>query len=490
MKKDTLILSLIAIVSTVAILFSACKKINDYTEVGGGLIPPIDNINTFDTSLTVETYNDSFRLSGDSLYTLSNDEQFVGLINNDPFFGKTDARMFFELKNPYYGSYPLSRKDSVKLDSVVMVLTYVERYGDSTIPQTFKVYEITNPQMRADSYYLIRQEHFLYNPSNVLNEQPVQPLDLRKFNDSVKVFRDTAANQIRIRLDTNFARRLVNYDTTNAYKNDTLFKTFFKGFALRSEGAGNAVVGVNVRATTTRLAIYYRAPKKGGGGIDTAVSYFYFTDKSASANYIKRDYNGSAFATVAGSPLPTPVVYIQKSPGTYATVKIPGLATLSNRVVHRAELIVEQLYDVSDEKFPPPDRLYLDAPDPTLSSSYKFRFIPFSMDISTVSGFDFNNFGVNPLAAKDVNGKDIKVWKFNLSRYIQHVVNGTETAYNFRLYAPMTIRGTARYAGSTIQTSSFPATYLNGNTTVGRVRVGGGNHPTQRMRLRVIFSKI
>ncbi|MBL0232777.1 MAG: DUF4270 family protein [Chitinophagaceae bacterium] len=490
MKKDTLILSLIAIVSTVAILFSACRKINDYTEVGGGLIPPIDNINTFDTTITVQTFNDSFQFSGDSLYTLKSDEQFVGLINNDPLFGKTDARMFFELKNPYYGSYPLSRKDSVKIDSIVMVLTYVERYGDSTIPQQFKVYEITNPQMVADSYYLVRREHFLYNPANVLNEQPVQALDLRKFDDSVKVFRDTSANQIRIRLDTNFARRLVNYDTTNAYKNDTIFKTFFKGFALRSEGAGNAVVGVNIGATTTRLAIYYRAPKTAGGGIDTAVSYLYFTPNSSSANYIKRDYSGSAFQTVAGTGVQTPVAYIQKSPGTYVTVKVPALPTLSNRVVHRAELIVEQLYDASDAKFPAPDRLYLDAPDPTLTSSYKFRTIPYSLDISTISGFDFINFGVNPIASKDVNGNDIKVWKFNLSRYIQHVVNGTEPVYDFRLYAPMTIRGTARYQGSTLETSSFPATYLNGNTTIGRVRVGGGNHPTQRMRLRIIYSKL
>lgn len=490
MKKDTLILSLIAIVSTVAILFSACKKINDYTEVGGGLIPPIDNINTFDTTITVQTFNDSFRLSGDSIYTLSSDEQFLGLINNDPFFGKTDARMFFELKNPYYGTYPLSRKDSLKIDSMVMVLTYVERYGDSTIPQQFKVYEISNPQMVADSYYLLRREHFLYNTANMLNEQPLQPLDLRKFDDSVKVFRDTAARQIRIRLDTNFARRLVNYDTTNAYKNDTIFKTFFKGFAVRSEGAGNAVVGVNVNATTTRLAVYYRAPKKGGGGIDTAVSYFYFTGNSASANYVKRDYSGSPFETIVSSTVQTPVAYIQKSPGTYVTVKVPALPTLSNRVVHRAELIVEQLYDASDAKFPIPDRLYMDSPDPTLTGAYKFRTIPYSMDISTISGFDFINFGVNPIAAKDVSGNDIKVWKFNLSRYIQHVVNGTERAYDFRLYAPLTIRGTARYQGSTLETSNFPATYLNGNTTVGRVRVGGGNHPTQRMRLRIIYSKL
>ena len=43
--------------------------------------------------------------------------------------------------------------------------------------------------------------------------------------------------------------------------------------------------------------------------------------------------------------------------------KYPTLAGLSNRVVHRAELIVEQVYDISDTIFPPTN-LYLDAYDP------------------------------------------------------------------------------------------------------------------------------
>lgn len=490
MKKRTLLLSAIAIVATVAILFSACRKINDYTELGGDLLPPIDNVNTFDTSLTVELYNDTFTLALDSEVTTRSDEHFLGQINSDPFFGKTDARLFLELKNPYYGTYPFARKDSIILDSVVMVLNSVEVYGDTMVPQIFKVYEITGTAFDEDSNYLIRKENFTYNTFAPLNQFPITPTIPASLNDSVRVFLDTTSHQLRIKLDTNFARRLINYDTTDGYKNDSIFRTRFKGFAIRSEGLGEALVGINLNSINTKLAFYYSAPKKAGGGRDTVVSYFYFTPDCGEANYVKRDYGSSPVALAAGSPLPATIGYIQKTPGTFANVKIPALAGLSNRIVHRAELIVEQIYHPSDDIFPPPDRLYLDAADPTISAFYKFRTIPYSQDISTISGFDFVNFGVNPLNAKDPGGTTIKQWKFNLSRYVQHIVNGTQTSYDLRLYAPLTLKGRARIVGTTVETDVYPSTYVNGAMAIGRIRVGGGNHPTQKMRLRIVFSKL
>ena len=492
MKKEYFVLSAIAIVTAVAILFSSCRKINDYTEVGGDLIPPIDNIHTFDTSISVQLFNDTFALASDSEVLTRNDEQFIGLINNDPIFGKTDARLFLELKNPYYGAYPFSRKDSVKLDSLVLVLTYVDRYGDSTIPQLFKVYEITGPQaFHEDSNYLIRKEPFTYNTAVPLNALPYRNIIPSTLDDTVKAFLDTTSHQIRIPLDTSLARRFINYDTTNGYKNDSIFRTLFKGFAIRSEGGGNAVVGVSLTAANTKLAFYYSAPKVSGGGLrDTAVSYFYFTAQSGSANYVKRDYAGTPVAFAAGQPTEAPIGYIQKTPGTFANIKIPVLPTLSNRVIHRAELIVQQIYDPSDATFPPPERIYLDAYDPTITSSYKFRTIPYSLDVSAINGFDFVNFGVLPLNDKDPAGNNIKVWKFNLSRYVQHIVNGTQTSYDLRLYAPLTIRGKAKIAGTTTDIDIPLNTYVNGAAVTGRLRVGGGTHPTQKMKLRIVYSKL
>ncbi|MCB0741656.1 MAG: DUF4270 family protein, partial [Chitinophagaceae bacterium] len=143
MNNRYFFLRLIAIVTTVAIVFSACKKINEATELGGGLIPPVDGITTFDTTVSLQTFNDTFTFNTDSQYYDKNKEFFLGKLDNDPLFGKTDARMFLELKPalfPFY--FNNTNPDSLFIDSVVLLLNHVENYGDSTIPQTVNVYEI------------------------------------------------------------------------------------------------------------------------------------------------------------------------------------------------------------------------------------------------------------------------------------------------------------------------------------------------------------
>lgn len=498
MKKRYLVLLLLTLISLVAI-FPSCRKINDYSEIGGGLIPPIDNINTFDTSLTIEVYNDTFSLQTDSLRITQGDEHFLGLISSaDPFFGKTDARIFVQPKPGVFGTYPFVRKDSVKIDSVVLVLNYVETYGDTNVQQFPRVYEISNSNsFRFDSSYLVRKENFTYNTGFPLNDPfSTSAFFPRNLKDSVKVFRDTTANQLRIRLDTNFARRMFNYDTTNAYKSDSLFNVFFNGLAIRNEGFGNAIMGFNLNSSNTKLAFYYNCPKKGGGGRDTVVSYFFMTSRSGSANYVKRDYGGTAVAAAAGIATPAAIGYIQKSPGTFATLKIPDLPVLSNRLVHRAELIVEELYDPSDAKFPPPGNLMLDASDPTITSSIKFRTIPEALDFSSLRGFNFAGFGTRPTDTIDASGNKIKIWRFDISRYVQHILTGTQSSYTLRLHAPLTLRGKTKVSGTTsdFEIPENPPSYLNPNIANGRIRIVGNTGRTDtnphRIRLRIIYSKL
>ena len=125
MKNRYFFLYLIAIVATVAIVFSACRKINEATELGGSLIPPVDGINTFDTLINVQAFNDTFGMVTDSQRLDKNQEFFLGNINNDPFFGKTDARMFFELKPPTYPYSFGNTPPKLKIDSIVLLMDYL-----------------------------------------------------------------------------------------------------------------------------------------------------------------------------------------------------------------------------------------------------------------------------------------------------------------------------------------------------------------------------
>jgi len=490
-KIRYLALSLTALIAVSIFFFSSCRKINEATEFGDGLIPPVDNINTFDTLVDVQAFNDTFGLVTDSQRLTRNEVFYLGQINNDPFFGKTEAQIFLELKPLVYGVYPFSRKDSVKIDSIVLVLSYLNTYGDSSIAQTLNVYEMDQGNdFRSDSSYLIRKNDFTYNTITPLSFPINQQIIPKTLDDTVKAFRDTASHRLRIKLDTNFARRLFTYDTTNAYKNDSIFRTKFKGFAVRSESAGNAIMGINLSDVNTKLAVYYNYPKTSGGR-DTTVTYFSFTASSAYANYVKRDYSGTPLEASVGGSVQDQIIYLQNEPGTFASVKIPGLGSISNRVVHRAELSVEEIYDPSDTIFTVPEVLYLDAYDPSITAGKKYRMIPY--DIIT-DGFgapvNLSSFSILPKTTVDGFGQKIKTWKFNITRYVQHVLNKTiTTPFDLRIYAPSAVEN--KFIFPRPATNDITKTiYLNPTIAAGRVRLGGGNHPTQKMKLRIIYSKL
>ncbi|HKO79559.1 MAG TPA: hypothetical protein VJU78_04150, partial [Chitinophagaceae bacterium] len=87
MKHKYLALTLGAIFISTLLLLISCKKINESTALGGDLIPAVDNINTFDTILNVEAYNDTFSMLTDTAGYTSASTHYLGQINNDPFFG-------------------------------------------------------------------------------------------------------------------------------------------------------------------------------------------------------------------------------------------------------------------------------------------------------------------------------------------------------------------------------------------------------------------
>ena len=476
-------------------IVSSCKRINEATDLGDDLLPGIDGVHTFDTTLTsLQTFNHIFEADKDSVAVFRSDDHILGNISGDPLFGKTNAKIFLELKP---STYPWSfsqvyNKDSLQIDSVVLVLGWKATYGDTTAPQKINVWEIDDPNndFRIDSFYTIYDPGFSHIfPS--LGTKTFKPENLK---DSIKVFQDTTAGQLRIRLDNSFGRRLLDYDTTNAYRSDSAFKTYFKGFEIEADQSlGNAVMAFGLdNNPNTNLAIYYKYTK--GGQEDTAVSYFVFTNSSASHNYVKRDFTGKELFTNANSPGEDDPIYIINTPGSYATVKIPALKDLSNRIINRAELIVEQLYDPSNKTFTYPDALMLDVYDSTLED---YKFVPFDFLPDIQQGFGLPNglpnpsFGLYGKNTVDVAGNPIRVWKFNITRYVQNIITKQEPLHDLRLYITKDAVGRMR-EGVVSNTGGYRYINIlvNPQYVFGRVKVGGGNHPTQKMRLRIVYTKI
>ncbi|MEN9686301.1 MAG: hypothetical protein RLZZ28_2087 [Bacteroidota bacterium] len=480
----------------VLIIFSAgCTRISS-TEIGAGLLASVDGVNTLDTVLEVIT--DNFD-DPDSARVYKSDLHSLGVITNDPLFGKTTASMYFEMKPITYPFFIQGNKDSMVIDSAVLILSYRGFYGDSTIPLTLRVNEIdkTTPLDIYTNYPSNYPAAFPIKTAGSMG--PAKSIDIRRLGDSVNNRYENAKNQIRIRLDNSVAKRfLKDYDSTNAYASDSAFRSYFAGFALNIDQAGgaNALLKVSLVDSNTKFALYYSSSSTGATVRDTAVTYLVFgSSTSGDANQIIRNRAGSEISKhLTTTSKPDSLVYVQASPGNYVRIRIPGLQNLSNRIIHRAELITEQVPDDAnlgtiEQQMLPPRYLLLSRFDSALNAK---RNIPNDYILISGQGPNVASFG-GYIAYKAINGYDkVTSYTFDLTRYTQGIVTRKDSAFALRLTAPAndSIYYTQPYPLNLTPQVQYLGTSIGNDAANGRVRLGGGTHSRFRMRLRVIFSRI
>lgn len=458
------------------LIFSSCTKI-DTTNLGSGLIPAVDNIHTFDTTLNVIANNFDDIARCDSVSSL--DLQALGVINNDPLFGKTRADMFFELKPTSYPlTFPDHDADSIFVDSAVLVLTYDHTFGDTSIMQKVQVYPLMR-DLRQDSIY---STCALYPyDSWLLGEKSYVPYQLK---DSVHGYQEDAANELRIPITDSLIRKFISDYTL--LETDSAFRKYFKGFALISDEmtGGEALNYFNLRGQNTRLAIYLRTSKDGTK--DTTVMNFGFTNLSGSANSISRDRNGSEITQhLAQPPQGDSLIYIQTGPGSYSNLKIPGLGNMPNSVVHRAELVIDQVYDPTTSPFTVPDLLFIDLID---SATGKYTPIPCDFTMNELQS-DFRSFGGHPKEVTDQGGNLIHRYTFNITRYVQSILTRHEKNYSLRLRAPFYFENYTAYqdrCGNVISKFAFPANPI----ADGRVKLNGTNSTDGHIRINIVYSTL
>ena len=497
------------VIVLLSVFSCSCTKI-DTTSLGADLIPAVDNVNTFDTVINING-TQGFFTDEDSL--TRNESHLVGSITNDPVFGKTYADLFLELKPSFFPYYFGSSTDTINpiaypatgFDSAYLCLSVKGFYGDTLKPQHLKVFVLNeNTSNFKDSSYKLDFVPNI-NYTTQIGDITIDPRELstvRYFNINTK-HKDSATNQIRIKLDSTFLSSLTaNLDTSsvgspnNIFRSDAIFKSKFKGFAIecdKTSGNGNGLFYISIADAATRMEVYYHSIKK-----DTSYSAFTINTStsltitnSAHANHIQRDYST---AEMRNSPQPD-ALYILSTPGTFASLKIPGLENLSNRIIHRAELIVEQIpgADIAlDKALAAPPFLYLDLKDTGTSGKYitvfkdlnpSATYDPYSSTLYYPSGgIEFSYFGGFRRDNYNV-ANNRKYYNFNLSRYVQDIVTNHIPNYELRLYAPYNLN----YTGYSF---AFP------NSTLflcnGRVKIGNGNNanPDYRLRMRIVYSKI
>lgn len=495
MKKFSWVLFSFAILCLLSFSFNACKKINESTAIGAGLIPTVDNINTFETYLDVETNN---KLATDTTKFYFGDDIALGAITNDAEFGATKANAYFNVGPPAYGTYPFYNKDSVLVDSIVLSLGYKGAYGDTLSPLTVHVFEIAqDPNFGETDTFAINHPDFLTTGSE-LGSKTFTPHSLR---DSVPFIRKGVVtgtvNTLRISLNNSLAQRLINYDTSGnstsgAYKSYGAFYGLFKGLALKSDlsGSSNALAYFNISSSTaSNLTVYYRVHKN--GVIDTTSTSFAhgalsLTDinqtatlgagHATTANIITRIPGGNWLSYLNNGLASDDKLYVQSTPGSIATIRIPQLDTFANRVIYRAELISTVIPSSGQDKFNAPPSLFLDRLTST-DSAY---------DI--VDDFIAGSFAaVNQTSAFGGKLGYDNTYRFNITRHVQNIITHSQPNDTLRLYAPFrnAITASPQYKVPKI-ISILP------ELAYGRVVLAGGNYsdPSKRLRLHIIYSKL
>lgn len=485
MKKHSLFFFFAILLIVIGLV--SCKKINEATDLGGDLIPAVDNINTFETYLPTETDNREWLADSTTLNFYDNIA--LGYINNDPDFGKTQADIYFDVRRISYGVYPfIAKKDSItSIDSVVLSLSYQGSFGDVNSMQSVKVFEIDpNANFDDTSFYKFSQS----TPIALAGQLGTKSYILNSLKDSVVVvtpgdtIQKKTANVLRIKLDNSLGDRFKNYDTTNAYKNDSAFKKSFKGFAIKADNIGNGLAYFNLSDNfKTKLIIYYHATVNGKDS--ASFSEFYHIPfvpqilyknpanyRNGQANFIQRTPGGGFASTTAPGTITDQKIYLQSSPGSIAYITVPGLSTFQNKVIHRAELIISRLPTTTDDIFTLPSLLFLDhkSSDTAYTLNNDIAFQGSSYDIVLFGG----------------RLRSDNTYRFNITRHVQGIITRQEPNDTLRLYAPL-------------RTTLFDKNFRSNQTITvlsqianGRVVLAGGNYPdaAQRMRLRIIYSNL
>lgn len=471
--------------SSLLLAFFACTKITN-TDIGAGLIPPVDGVNTKDTIIDVVTKNQSF----DTVAVGFSDDHVLGY-TNDPVFGTTAAAINFQVALPNSSLTFETGKDSLFFDSVVLSLSYKGVWGDSFPHVGLHVYEM-DPENKftVDSAYN-NTINFEKGPELTASGTGAD-IDITKLNDpdTLKYYNEDATNQIRIQLSQAFGEKLLTtFNAKNAYQNDSTFHNYLRGFIIEAEQRGNALLSVNLSDTSTRLSLYYHYKSSTAGTIDSGVRRFPTSALTcASSNTIKRNYQGTEIQKYfpSNANVQDSLLFIQTSPGTYARIQIPGLDNLTNRIIHRAEILMSQVpNDATSDKFFTAPNLFLAA----YSQDSGRRFaIPNDLIFSSGAYTNLTSFGVLPIKKTDLlTGNSTSTYSFDISRYVQGVITQNNNTYDFILWAPYNY-----YISPILQTPyvypiSTPA--LN-SAAIGRVRLGGGNNSHYKMRLHIVYSPI
>lgn len=375
-----------------SVILFQCQK--DPSDLGLDLQPQNDRINgsTIDSSTIV-----AFIKREDSLST---DERSYALLGScvDPVFGRSDAGFLTQIRpsssNVSFGSNPQG-------DSIVLFLDYRSYYGDTLTQQNISVYEITS-NLYSDSIY--------YSNLNINNYSPVSIL-----TSPLSYFPQPNDTVLRIKLNDELAQRITNTDLSNLASPEA-FTDFFKGLYLKTDTvlSNGAIIYFDLLSSRSKVTLYYK-----NDASDSLKFDFLINSSCARVNLFNHNYTLSSITSLNDSLNQDSLLYLQAMAGLMAKIKFPYVSEFKDSVnlaVVKAELIIPlDNSDLTVSTFKQPAKLLLVA----YNSSGSYEFVPDYFLGENYFGGIFN--------------ETDKTYRFNISRYIQQLMDKTRTDYGLGL---------------------------------------------------------
>jgi hypothetical protein len=338
---------------------------------------------------------------------------------NDVFFGKTYAGVYAQLLISA-NSFSFSGKT---LDSAVLIMPFINtasKYGHCDKPIDISVYELSQNMIPGYTYYS--------NDGFSVYGQPVgQRLDyVSDLTDSVRFIDPLAAQglggtqvpyraqspMLRVRLSNAFSNKLFSTPDSTLLASLT-FIDYVKGLYITTNtskvGDGLMYLALNNSA----INMYYHT----AGGTDTSLYQFLISTYGVTVNHFDHYYGGTLVQNALSNPAPggDKAAYIQGGGGTKIRLRIPYLTNLKSKPgnigITKAELIMPVLDTlVSDPSYQPPSVIALYRID----------------DKDSIEPLNANNLsGSGVLTTRqDDNGRAYLCYVFNLTEYVQRVLNG------------------------------------------------------------------
>lgn len=427
---------LLITLATLTVVAFSCKK--DPVEVGLGIQPQEDRIDVlFSDTTTVSAHSEA----NDSVRT---DETVRNLAGSyvDPVFGISTAGFYTQFllstSNPDFFNSPAP-------DSLILSLAYNGYYGDIDQPVTLKVYQLFTGLSSDSAYY-----------SNAYRQRGTSPEPIASFSftpqpeDSVMVDSIQYAPHLRLDLmkeSPAFAQFLLDADP-NSLENNSEWVKYAKGLFIVGEQAqaGGSILYFNLASELSKIELHYH-------NTDTnhLLYEFRLDGDCARYNYFEHNYDNAdplLKEQVSGgdTSLGAQTLYLQSMQGINSVFRLPKFKqwnTDFNIGITRAELVLPVIN--ASETYPPPSKLLLGTYDE---------------EGELVQLID-NNEGASFFGGTYDSTKT--EYRFRMTRQLQRILNGDEENNEFVLLV----------SGRSVQAN--------------RVVIGGPQHPTDAMRLELIY---